>query len=355
MTRRFHYVGSYDQWYPRHRIIQKGLRELGYQVTESQDRAFLPLRWVRLCVALIGLPRAVPVIVGEASNYLTPVIVFARLQRRKVVFDSFVSLQEIHGDYHKGVSGRLWSLVGGVLDRINCLFATTVIVDTKADRRYFVDVLGVPSRKVHVVYVGAETDLFVARSRRPTYPSGELSILFFGSFLPLHGIETILRAAALLQEEPKVKVHFTLVGAGHEYQQMRLMAARLSLANVSFGPTDVPYERLPDLIYASDACLGIFGATSQAQRVVPNKVFQAAACARPVVTADTPAIREVFSAESALLVPAADPGALADALRRLAASEEERRALSERGASLVQSSYGNVSIARQLLASQVNQ
>jgi glycosyltransferase involved in cell wall biosynthesis len=53
--------------------------------------------------------------------------------------------------------------------------------------------------------------------------------------------------------------------------------------------------------------------------VIPNKVFQALACGTPVVTADTPATRELLrDGESALLVPPGDPAALVDAIRRVA-------------------------------------
>jgi phenylacetate-CoA ligase len=54
--------------------------------------------------------------------------------------------------------------------------------------------------------------------------------------------------------------------------------------------------------------------------VIPNKAFQALACGVPLVTADTPAARELLrDGESALLVPPGDPAALAGAVRRLAA------------------------------------
>ena len=54
--------------------------------------------------------------------------------------------------------------------------------------------------------------------------------------------------------------------------------------------------------------------------MIPNKAFQAIACATPLVTADTPAARELLTdGRDALLVPPGDPVALAAAVRRLAA------------------------------------
>ena len=94
----------------------------------------------------------------------------------------------------------------------------------------------------------------------------------------------------------------------------------------------VEYERLPDELHRASCALGIFGTSAKAARVIPNKAFQALACGTPLVTADTPAARELLrDGESALLVPPGDPQALADALRRLAATGRLADALAAGG------------------------
>jgi len=94
----------------------------------------------------------------------------------------------------------------------------------------------------------------------------------------------------------------------------------------------VEYELLPEEIQRAGCALGVFGTSAKASRVIPNKAFQALACGTPLVTADTPAARELLvDGESALLVPAGDPEALAAAVRRLADDNGLARRLGNQG------------------------
>jgi glycosyltransferase involved in cell wall biosynthesis len=90
----------------------------------------------------------------------------------------------------------------------------------------------------------------------------------------------------------------------------------------------VPYAQLGEELARAHICLGIFGGSDKASRVVPNKVWQAMAVGRPIITADTPGAREVLrDGHDAVLVPTGDAAALAAALARLAHDPELRARL----------------------------
>ncbi len=192
-----------------------------------------------------------------------------------------------------------------------------VVADTAADATYFATRFGLPSERVAVCYVGAEDRLFNP-GRRSAEP---FRALFVGKLIPLHGIETILSAAALCPD-----VAFLVVGSG---QLSNKLPNRPD--NVQWEPW-VDYERLPDLYRAAGCALGIFGTSEKARRVIPNKAFHALATETPLITADTEASRELLRHEfDALLVPVGDPASLADAVRRLASDPAYAREIGRRG------------------------
>jgi glycosyltransferase involved in cell wall biosynthesis len=115
------------------------------------------------------------------------------------------------------------------------------------------------------------------------------------------------------------ELSFRVVGSG---QLEPLLEERPD--NVEWVPW-VEYRELRHEHARAGVALGIFGTSSKAARVIPNKAFQALACGTPLVTADTPAARELLTdGKDAVLVPPGDPAALADALRRLATDDDLR-------------------------------
>jgi glycosyltransferase involved in cell wall biosynthesis len=314
------YFGTYERAYPRNSQVISCLRSVGVDVVEQHvsvwddDRhgwGAGPTRALRLAAAegrllARGTPEGDALLVGYPGHFDLPAARRAA-RGRPVVFNPLVSLVDtLVADRGRFRPGSLAARALETVDRRAFRAADIVVADTAADARFFAGLAGLD--EVPVCFVGAEDHLF-----KPGWaPPDRFVALFVGKLIPLHGVETILAAA---RQAPEIE--FRVVGSG---QLEGLLAARPS--NVEHVPW-IDYERLPGEIRRAGCSLGIFGASGKAQRVIPNKAFQAIACAAPLVTADTPGARELLvDEESALLVPPGDPKALAQALRRLAADSE---------------------------------
>jgi glycosyltransferase involved in cell wall biosynthesis len=289
-------------WEGRRQSWRAGLR-VGVRLAAAEGRLLAS-----------ALPAVDAVIVGYPGHLDVPV---ARLRARgrPVVFNPLVALADtLVTDRRRFEPNSPAARLLERIDRIAFGAADLLVADTDADRRFFE--LLTPTA-VEVCYVGAEERLFT-----PGWsPPREFEVMFVGKLIPLHGLDTILEAARRLPE-----LRFRLVGRG---QLERLLRDRP--ANVRHEPW-IPYEDLPAALHRTGCALGIFGTTEKAQRVIPNKAFQALACATPLVTADTPAARELLAdGMSALLVPPGDPDALATAIQRLAVDQGLAETLSAEG------------------------
>jgi len=314
------YFGTYERRYPRNAQVISCLRKAGVDVEEvhvsvwDDDRngwSAGPAQAARLSAAearlLTRRPRDFDAfIVGYPGHFDLPAARRAA-RGRPIVFNPLVSLADtLVADRGRFRAGSLAARALERIDRHAFRAADVVVADTEAQAHFFAELAGLGD--VPVCFVGAEDRLFEPGWQMPD----EFVALFVGKLIPLQGVDTILAAAKLAPD-----IRFRIVGSG---QLDGLLAE--PPANVGHVPW-IQYEQLPDEIRQAGCSLGVFGATGKAGRVIPNKAFQAIACGAPLVTADTPAARELLCNEaSALLVPPGDAEALAGAIRRLAADPE---------------------------------
>jgi len=296
------------------------LRRAGVTVEEEQvsvwddDRSSWgagPGRAARLAAAELQLllrrqPDFDALIVGYPGHLDLPAARRAA-HGRPVIFNPLVSLADtLVGDRGRFRAGSLAARALETIDRRAFRAADVVVADTAAHARFFAELAGLD--EVPVCFVGAEERLF-----RPSWtPPERFVALFVGKLIPLQGVDTILAAARLAPE-----VDFKIVGSGQLDAVLRSRPPNVE--HVAW----LEYEQLPPALQGAGCALGIFGSSGKTQRVIPNKAFQALACGTPLITADTPAARELLvDDESALLVPAAEPEALAAAVRRLASDRD---------------------------------
>ena len=111
----------------------------------------------------------------------------------------------------------------------------------------------------------------------------------------------------------------------------------------------VKYEELPKYINGADVCLGIFGDTEKATRVIPNKAFQIIASGKPLITGDSPAARELFrNKETAVLCKMASAEAVADAILLLKQDNCLRDKIAQAGHILFKDTCNTKAIGKEL-------
>jgi glycosyltransferase involved in cell wall biosynthesis len=276
------------------------------------------------------------VLVGYLGNF-DVALVRALVRPTPVVLDFLIAGASTAVD--RGERGAVKQRALRMLDEWALRHADMIMIDTEEQAQ------ALPARhagRAVVVAVGADDRWFAAgRDRAPT-GSGRMSVVFYGLFTPLQGVAVI--AAALRELDGLVDA--TLIGSGQDDP----IAAPL-LAGVP-GVVRVPWIRpdeLPSVVAEHDVCLGIFGSTAKAGRVVPNKVYQGAAAGCAIVTSDTPPQRRLLG-DAALLVPPGDPGALAAALRRLATDPALRVAQASAARALAEDRFSAERVVEPLAA-----
>lgn len=243
--------------------------------------------------------------------------------RPEIVLDAFLSpFDTIVNDRELLKPG---SIAAGLLFRAERRIyrhATHVVVDTESNAEMLVGKFGIERKKVTAVPLPVDTETFSCSPYNPG--KRRCNVLFVGTFVPLHGIRTLVNAISRFAEDDNF--HFTLIGHGQAADEMPSTLP----GNVTWIRQWQRGTAIAEYIRESDICLGIFGSGEKSRRVWPLKNYLYMAVGRPIITANTRE-SELISRRTGIspfaTVPANDSNALEDAIRRLAANRSERERL----------------------------
>ncbi len=244
-----------------------------------------------------------------------------------------------------GVSGQDSALYKALRSIAKFLYrrCDRLVVVTPAFKDYLMANWGIRGEKISIVENGVETELFRPGDdngvRHQFGLEGKFVVSYIGTLGMAHGLDTLLETAARFPSGPS-NVTFLIVGEGAEKPQLRDLAAKLGLGNVTFV-SQQPRALIPNIIRASDACLVILKRREIFTTVIPTKLLEFMSCGRPVILGVEGQSKEIVeSAQAGLCIEPENVGALECAIRKLNSDPALRQRLGDNGRRWV---VGNVS------------
>jgi glycosyltransferase involved in cell wall biosynthesis len=272
-----------------------------------------------------------------------------KLKPQRVFVDAFISL------YDTVVNDRALlkkqSMLARMLYRIEkraYSFSSRVIVDTPQNLAFLRTTFHLDESRLESIPLSTDERQF--QPVNYLAETGICRVLFVGTLVPLHGIQTILDAAALLSGRHDIV--FRIIGDGQEAGKVEHWKLNNS-TTLQWERHWLPSASIAKEIEQADICLGIFGEGNKTQRVCPFKIYAYASIGRPIITGKTDWTDALFAqtGESFLeTVAVGDAEKLAELIHKLADDAGLRESLALASRKLYEQHLSNRIANRQLLA-----
>jgi len=353
------YFGTYREEYSRNKTMIEGLRRNNVKVIECHEtlwrgiedrvqttaggwrkpgfwlrvgRTYLRLIWRYLQtpdhdILIVGYP-------GQFDVYIARLL--AWLRNKQLVWDVFMSIYLIAVERGLGKRSPFTVNLLRLTERWALRLPNLLIQDTKEYAQWLSHTHGINIERFRLVPTGADDRIF--KPNRKSKPANrEFQVIYYGTFIPNHGVEYIVEAAINLKAETEIKFH--LIGDGPDRLGAESLAKKYALRNVKFWGWLEPRDLIKRAVQA-DICLGVFGSTPQSMMTIQNKIYEGLAMAQPVISGDSPTMRQVFKHRIHLyLCDRGNGGSLATAILDLKNDPMMMKQLAENGYKLYQDQY----------------
>ena len=171
-------------------------------------------------------------------------------------------------NHYKKVSAKIYSKCDKIL------------VSTKEHIEYIKALPG--CNDLDIEYLAQYADTVFEESNYETIDNGVIDLMFAGNIGKAQSVDTIIKAAVLLKDNPKYKFH--IVGSGSECENVQKLAKELKTDNVIFYGQR-PVEEMPELYRLADTMLVTLEDKAYANMTIPGKVQSYMAVGKPIIGA----------------------------------------------------------------------
>ena len=167
-------------------------------------------------------------------------------------------------------------------------WSSHVITDTNADARYFIEEFQSDNSKFETLYLEADKSIYYPREQHKREDlKDKFVVLYFGSILPLQGVDVVLDAVKILQNNKDI--FFQIIGPIPKKYSKPIQE------NVEYIDW-LSQEELAEHIANADLCLaGHFnGEIDKAKRTIPGKAYIYTAMKKKIILGNNLANRELY-------------------------------------------------------------
>ena len=268
---------------------------------------------------------------------------FAARSDELMVFDLHENMPSAVVEYLKGYRGlrklfaqifqgpnRVLFYERELLEKSQMVFA----VVEEAKERILINHPNLVSGKVFNIE-NLETKDFIKNPHEGThcFTKDHFSVLYIGGFGPHRGIDTLVKAAAILKDQSR-NIKFQLIGA-QPSQYVDMINGLVKELQVEDLVKIIDWVSSCDVlanIQQADVCTVPHHSNPHTDNTIPHKLFQYMIARRPVlVSSSKPLERTVTEAQAGLVFKAGDPQDCAEKVLALANSPEDCLAFAENG------------------------
>lgn len=290
------------------RLLKKYVEKIDFIVSNKKNY-FARILEVFLKTLFVKSKKYDLVFVGFQPQFIVPFFKY-KLKKCELWVDFFISLYDTLVFDRKVLNPKSWiAKLARYFDEETLKVSDVIVCDTKAHGLFFAKEFHIRKSKLNVLYLQADKKIFYPRTvKKPKKLSDKYIVFYFGSILPLQGVDVVLKAAELLKDIPYI--HFIIVGPIQK-KIRKIQSETITYINW------LPQEKLAKYIAFSDLCLaGHFSAEiDKANRTIPGKAYIYESMNKKMILGDSEANHERYSSNNVIFVPRGSNEKLAQAIK----------------------------------------
>ena len=232
------------------------------------------------------------IFIGFAPQLILPMFSW-KFKNKEIIMDFFISVYDtMIFDRKKFRETGFIAKLCKLLDKKCIHKADFIISDTNAHGDYFASEFEVKRDKISTLYLEADTSIYKKNiATKPENLKDKFVVLYFGSILPLQGVEVILEAIDILKEHKDI--FFYIIGPLGNNENI-VKSDTVEYINW------LSQDKLAEHISYADLCLaGHFNKDiNKAKRTIPGKAYIYEAMDKPMILGENPATHELYKEDN---------------------------------------------------------